>query len=413
MTADARLDTGIESSAAVLPGPPASWSYSSLKEIGACPRRYALSRADYPDLWSGRGYPRLPSLPAMFGNVVHDALETIVRAFIAGGCESPQSAEAVQVLRQLGGYTAVISAAAEARLSALAGNPRLGDDLRQRIERGLRGQVADARVLVQTYVSDSSLSSNGITSGARPASAGSPAGGRRGPLRRGAHAEVTLVASELRLMGRVDLLRVTESGAHITDYKTGAESPGHAEQLSLYALLWNLDQDANPAALPVTGLTAAYPGCDVAIPVPDEQALRDIEKRVTATIAEADEELAAAVPRAVPSPENCQNCHVRQLCDAYWPALAPDPSSLPDQAKFDCQGIVGTRNGQRSWWFHLDGPVRSTLLVQAPPSGPDLVPGRHVRILGLRIDAALDSTATAASMNSMTEVFQLTPVPGY
>jgi len=86
-----RFETGIESSEAILPGPPPLWSFSSLKEAGACQRRYALARASYPDLWDGRGYPRVPALAALFGVVVHGALDTIVKALVAAGCESAQS----------------------------------------------------------------------------------------------------------------------------------------------------------------------------------------------------------------------------------------------------------------------------------------------------------------------------------
>ena len=97
------------------------------------------------------------------------------------------------------------------------------------------------------------------------------------------------------------------------------------------------------------------------------------------------------------------------MCDAYWSTVAPDPSDLPDEARFDCQGTVGTANGPRSWWLHVDGPAQSKLLIQAPESGPELRPGHHVRILGLRIDADPDSTVTVASMNALTEVFRLSP----
>jgi hypothetical protein len=114
MTGARRLDTGVEKSIALLPEPPRLWSFSALREAGACPRRYALSRARYLDLWDGRGYPRLPTLPAVFGDVVHDALDTIMKALVAAGCGSVRSAEATQVLRTLGGYTAVIEASAEA-----------------------------------------------------------------------------------------------------------------------------------------------------------------------------------------------------------------------------------------------------------------------------------------------------------
>lgn len=99
------LDTGVVRSRAVLQGPPNYWSYSSLKEIGECPRRYALERASYPDLWVGRGYPSLPTAPALFGNVVHGALEIVVKALTQAGVDSPQTLQATEVLRRLGGLT--------------------------------------------------------------------------------------------------------------------------------------------------------------------------------------------------------------------------------------------------------------------------------------------------------------------
>ena len=97
----------------------------------------------------------------------------------------------------------------------------------------------------------------------------------------------------------------------------------HQDQLELYALLWDLDRDANPDRLPVTGLTAAYPGRDVTFPAPDQPGLRAIEDKVTASISSADAEIAAEVPRAVPSPENCGYCDVRHLCSDYWAAARP------------------------------------------------------------------------------------------
>jgi hypothetical protein len=401
------FETGIESSAAILPGPPPHWSFSSLREIRTCPRRYALARASYPDLWDGRGYPRLPALATLFGDIVHDALDTIVSAVVAAGCESAQSPEGVTVLRQLGGYTAVIERAAEDRLADLQGNPRLSDDMRQRIQRGLNERAAEARVQVQAYITNTVITYGGKLA-ADVAARAATVPGRRGPLPPGSHAEITLTASHLRLRGRVDLIRFAESGAHITDYKTGAESPSHAEQLRLYALLWNLDRRVNPGRRPVTALTAAYPGRNIAIPVPSEPELRDIEKQTAASIDEADAELAATAPRAVPSTENCSHCEVRHLCDAYWSSAAPDPSHLPDQTRFDCQGMIGAPNGQHSWWFHPEGSAQQAILIQAPPTGPDLPAGHYVRILGLRIDADPEAKTTVASMNSATEVFRRT-----
>ena len=36
---------------------PAWMSFSDLRNIEGCPRRWSLSSASYPDIWSGRGYP--------------------------------------------------------------------------------------------------------------------------------------------------------------------------------------------------------------------------------------------------------------------------------------------------------------------------------------------------------------------
>ena len=89
-------DTGVEHGQAILPGPPAMWSYSSLKEVESCPRRYVLSRADYPDLWDNHGYPRLPNPAAIKGDVVHGSLEIIVKAledYLGPAAPQPRQAQ--------------------------------------------------------------------------------------------------------------------------------------------------------------------------------------------------------------------------------------------------------------------------------------------------------------------------------
>jgi hypothetical protein len=123
----------------------------------------------------------------------------------------------------------VIERAAEARLAGLPGNPRLSDDLRMRIQRGLRDRVADARVQVQAFISNAVIALGGKAQEAVTPAAGRAPGaavsGERAPLSLGSHAEVTLTVPQLRLTGRVELLRIAEPGAHITDYQDrGRES---------------------------------------------------------------------------------------------------------------------------------------------------------------------------------------------
>ena len=68
------------------PNAPAEMTVTALAEIEACPRRWALGAAPYPDLWSGRGYPPRVQLSALAGTVVHRALEAITRELVRAGC---------------------------------------------------------------------------------------------------------------------------------------------------------------------------------------------------------------------------------------------------------------------------------------------------------------------------------------
>ena len=98
------FDPGVAQSIADLPEPPDYWSYSTLKEIESCARRYVLGHASYTNLWKGKGYPQQPHPAALFGDVVHDSLERIIKALAQAGCTSYNSAEATAALRELGGY---------------------------------------------------------------------------------------------------------------------------------------------------------------------------------------------------------------------------------------------------------------------------------------------------------------------
>ena len=235
-------ETGVVAGRALLHDAPSMWSYSSLKDVEGCPRRYALSRADYPDLWDQHGYPRLPIPAAIRGDVVHGALEIIVKALVKTGCSSTRSAEAVTVLRELGGYTKVAEDVLAKQLARFDGNPRISSDRRDQLTRQLTDWVPQAREQIQTYLNRMELRPSAVSGPGAPP--GDPA--VRYPARTGDHPEKELVAESLRLKGRIDLLSVDADGAKITDFKTGAEDQAHQDQLQLYALLWHEDTLVNP-----------------------------------------------------------------------------------------------------------------------------------------------------------------------
>ncbi|GIH71557.1 PD-(D/E)XK nuclease family protein [Sphaerimonospora thailandensis] len=403
--------TGVEASEAVLPLRPAYWSYSSLQEMEACPRRWMLSRAEYPELWGKRGYPRLPVAAALFGDVVHAVLETIVKRLVAARCTSLRTAEAVQVLRDLGGITAVVETAMRNLLAMLEGNPRLDDDRMKRLSVELRDRVPHARAQVQAYLSRTALPATPHATGPQADSRTSVRGPGRRPAVLGTHPEIPLVAETLRLMGRVDLLTVTQDRVDITDYKTGAEDPSHLDQLRLYALLWDLDRIANHERRPATELTAAYSSREITIPAPGDSQLRDLEENVRQRIAAAETELVASVPRALPSKQKCALCQVRHLCNAYW-EQAPEAHTLSRGTWFDYQGVVGPQNGAHSWWLLSERTGQKTILLRAAATMRALLPSRRIRVLNLRLDDDPEVEAIVATLTAASEVFVLTDSKG-
>jgi hypothetical protein len=398
------VDTGVVGLTAVLSGRPPYWSYSALKELETCERRYVLSRASYPDLWTGRGYPAVPSAAALFGDVVHDSLEVIVRALVEAGCSTVQSREAVAVLRSLGGYSRIAERAIADRLAKLEGNPRVDADRLRRLTQALGDRLMEARGQVQEYVSRQSLPEPSLGDEHLPDNAdenSSASFGRR-PAGTGLHPERVLADDDLRLMGRVDLLAVSATDAAIVDYKTGAEAPAHAEQLRLYALLWDLDRVVNPARLPVRELTAAYRTHDVSVPAPDSVGLRELEADLRHRIQVADEACQRSDLAPSPDSEYCGHCPVRALCDDYWSTLGADPAAVADGEWSDLDAVVGPQNGVRSWWLQHPVTGARRVLLRTSPSAPPVAEGTRIRVLGLRrhVDPEVDAPVALLSVNS-------------
>ena len=398
-----QYETGVTFSQARLPEPPAYWSFSALKRFDNCPLQYALLRAAYDDLWAGKGYPPLPNSAALFGNVVHGALEVVVKALTRSGVDSPHTAEAADVLRGVGGLTNVVEKVTADQLSHLDGNPRLNSDRRRRIARELQSRAAEARVRVQTILSRTSF----VYGKPSAAPAGSSPRERR-PVSNGSHAEVLLLADELRVLGRIDLLTIQGTQVQILDYKTGVQAPDHPDQMLLYALLWARDRVANPVALAVSTLTLAYGDKDVRVDVPTTEELEELAAKLQQRVAGADAELARGAPRAMPSGETCAWCPVRQLCAAYWQVVAPKLADVAVGEWFDHEAIVGKQNGQRSWWAKDVSSQETDLLIRTSEQAPAFHEGDRVRILGIRRESDKDVLLPVATLSSSSEIFIVT-----
>lgn len=403
-----RFETDVPSIWGYWPATPALWSYSSLKELEACPRRWMLSRADYPDVWQRPGYPSLPVVAAIFGNVVHGVIEQLTKALGAAGITSPSAGDVVGVLGSLGGWRGIVLDAIERELARLEDNPRVSAERADRVRSELIRRAHEAADQVKAFLGRGVLPK---TRGPEPSHGASVADApkRRTPAGHGVHAERPVTADSLRVTGTIDQLVVGDTDVTVTDFKTGLEDDAHDDQVRLYALLWHLDDQTNPDGRPATQLRVAYPSHERPVAALDTAQLQALEAATAARVAIADQITAAPPPTAKPSEETCQYCHVKQFCDAYWPVLAPAVSEVSTEQWFDFEGTVLRPNGSRSWFVSPLNEPTTEVLVRTVETHVPFPLGQRVRLLGVRRSHDPDKPARLViSMVATSEWYPVT-----
>lgn len=390
------------------PAPPTEMSVSTHAEIEECPRRWALSSAEYPELWGGRGYPPKLQVAALAGSVVHLALEIITEQLTRAGVPSLSDPSAPQVLRALGGYTRVVEECVERILKRYNDNPRAGA-LMEHVQRTLRGQVPTLRARVQSMLSRIRLPQGAATPTALPTSKSSGPAPRL-PLANGTYPEVEVRAKSSGWKGKVDLLVLGDDACEITDFKTGAADEGHKFQVRAYAVMWRLDYEVNPSERLVDRLVLAYESQVVDVAPPSASEIDDLSRGLLARRQAAEAALAARPPSAHPSTESCRYCGVRQLCDAYW---AGSSQAVSDDGRFgDVELKITGRHGPTSWDAVVvrarDFPAKTTarLRLQQPD---EFKAGARVRVLdgALARDPEDDPAPAIVTLSALSEAYRV------
>jgi hypothetical protein len=389
------------------PAPPAEMSVSTHAEIDECPRRWALSAAEYPELWSGRGYPPKLQVAALAGSVVHLALEIITKHLARAGVPSLSDPSATQVLRELGGYTRVVEGCVELILKRYVDNPRAGA-LMEHAQRTLRGQVPTLRARVQSMLSRLRLPKGApSTSAASATKSGGPP--PRLPLTNGTYPEVELHAKSIGWKGKVDLLVLGDEACEITDFKTGAADESHKFQVRAYAVMWRLDEELNPSGRVVDRLVLAYESQDVDVAPPSASEIEDLGRELLARRQAAEAALAARPPAARPNPEWCRHCGVRQLCDAYW---ANATQAVSEDGRFgDIELKITGRHGATSWDAvvvrarNIPAKTLALLRLQQPD---EFKTGTRVRVLDGAIarDPEDDAAPVIVTLSALSEAYR-------
>jgi hypothetical protein len=381
-------------------------SVSTHAEIEDCPRRWALSAAEYPELWSGRGYPPKLQVAALAGSVVHLALEIITKQLSRAGVPSMGDPSAPQVLRELGGYTRVVEECVERLLERYVDNPR-ARALMEHAQRTLRGQVPALRARVQSMLSRLRLPKGALVPTV-PSSPKSSGPLPRLPFLNGTYPEVEVRAKSIGWKGKLDLLVLDDDACEITDFKTGAADEAHKFQVRAYAVMWRLDDELNPSGRVVDRLVLAYESQDVDVAPPSASEIDSLGGELLRRRQEAEAALGVLPPLARPNAKSCRYCGVRQLCDAYWTSASQVAS---DDGRFgDVELKITGRHGPTSWDAVVvrarDLPERAAALLRLQQPR-EFKTGTHVRVL----DGALardpeDATApTIVTLSSSSEAY--------
>lgn len=391
---------------ATWPPPPAEMSVSTYVEIEACPRRWALSTAEYPELWSGRGYPPKLQVATLAGSVVHLALEKITKQFMRAGVPSLSDPSAPQVLRELGGYTRVVDDCLERILKRYVDNPRAGAMLEQAY-RTLRGQVPTLRARVQSMLSRLHLTKRNPSElmALTSMSSGLPS---RLPLLNGIYPEVVIRAKSIGWKGKIDLLFISDEACVITEFKTGKVDEVHKFQIRAYAVMWQFDYELNPSGRSVDRLVLAYENQDVHVATPSASEIEKLGRELLTRRQSAEAELNAHPPVAYPKTETCQYCGVRQLCDEYWTSEA---LVCTNDGRFgDIELKITGRHGPTSWDAEVvrarDLPANTPALLRLQQHR-DIKEGTLVRVLdaALARDPEDDASPAIISLGLFSEAF--------
>lgn len=386
------------------PPPPTRFSHSAIVDIETCPRRWALAHADYPNLWSGKGYPRRANVAALSGRVAHLALERISQAIREA--DTPTFAGAAIQLRALGGISRVLAECASAEITRLDDNPR-SRDRALALESELDRRLPELRLVVQSALN---RALTGVAASPTPDRYG--VSGRKA-LAFGYHSEVELTPDGMAWVGYADAIRLTEDACEIIDYKTGEPSPSHDDQVRLYALLWARDSVVNPTSRLATRLVLVYPGTVREVDAPTLADLELLEHEMRERAAAAEVELLRSPPRANVTPDGCRFCDVKQLCHDYWTSVGQSHlHALPEPWARSVQVVVTGHRGDSVTVLAVEydpylAPGTEAVVTRLQSKARAL--GQRLRLLDVRVVDDPDAGGVVVSLGPQSEVFLVPP----
>ena len=383
------------------PDPPETFSVSTLLALQRCPRQWQLLNADYGCF---NAFPARPQPKAIEGQIVHSVLAQVFKELAISGMPARGSAQFQECVATVN-PRAQVARLAQEHSQQLVVHPRGAgfrlrlsvSELLNQVNRLFNRQYDTART-TQQPVCRPKLGASLMPP--RPQT-WTPSSLRQCLQARGVLAELWLRHPTIPFVGVLDLVAADDQGVVIVDFKSGAESAAHLEQLRYYAVLWWRCAQSIPVSIEVRYLHG------VRSSRLSEADLVRAETEIGAKIAAIQQQLDCRPASALLGP-HCQYCDVRQFCDPYWHSQASAATRAksdqsPDRSLRDLQvqltGLPGdngfeaqTENGDVLTFLCATNLVKLLGGVQA---------GDRLRIL----NAAPTAKARVLEIIPRTEVF--------
>jgi hypothetical protein len=373
------------------------WSASTLNEVEECPKRFALRRASFPEIWSRAGFPNRISTAQVKGIVVHEVVSMIMNS-VQNSSELPEMS-VMSFLKERGGYLELLKITLEKELQSAGSNPR-AELMVESIKREILADLSELRGQVQYFVKESINKVPGLSVRVSKLEINNRASTtfQIQPI----NSEYQIVDSEFPIEGYLDLLLTHEDIDHIIDYKTSKTiHDEYWDQLSLYAWLWNRSaKNLRKGDCRIEIISGANLSESRVIKIED---LPTIQINVLDRIQSAEQAITGEIA-AKPSIDSCRFCAVKVLCNPYW--NMNENQSI--EAKWSDMRIRTMENlGGNAWRLSILSDVTPAMLIVGDRDDGSIAIGQEFRLLNAYKNED-EETGVVIRLSQNSEIFRVT-----
>jgi CRISPR/Cas system-associated exonuclease Cas4 (RecB family) len=372
------------------------WSASTLNEIEECPKRFALRRASFPEIWSRAGFPNRISAAQVKGIVVHEVVSMIMNS-VQNSSELAEKS-VMSFLKERGGYLELLKIILDKELLSANSNPR-ADLMVESIKREILADLSELRGQVQYFVKESINKLPTASSRVENEEINEipSATFQILPI----NSEYKIVDSEFPIEGYLDLLLTNEDIDHIIDYKTSKTiHDEYWDQLSLYAWLWYRSaKNLRKGDCRIEVISGANLSESRVIKIED---LPAIQMSVLDRIKNAELSITGEIA-AKPSADSCRFCPVKVMCNSYW-NMNENQST---EAKWSDMRIKTMGNlGGNAWSVSILSDDTPAMLIVGDRDDGSIEIGQEFRLLNAYKNED-EETGVVIRLSQNSEIFRV------